>query len=448
MGKFGLIFERAKDFLAFVRATVTRERVVKVYQLIRMLFSAEAKGKASLSQRFLLYVAGAVLIFFVWAAVSDFDQVISGEAKIVPFDKLQTVQHFEGGIIKEIHIRAGQKVSAGMPLLALNPLEASGGYQAKKYDFMQSLARIQRLEAEYTNKPPKFSQEIEQFSSALVQNEQLLIMARNAKLQSTMASFDSQLRQRQSELVGARRTLSLVSEERDVVKKLVERGLEPKLEAVRAEKTLAESTARVESILGAIDEIRDRKAVALQEQRSEILNELAKAKSEFSQLEQAVMIAADKADRNVLKSPIDGVVNRVLVSTVGGVLKAGEPAVEIVPGDSKLVFETKVKPNDIGFIHVGQKAFIKLSTYDFSIFGSLSGRVEVVGADSIPNEKGETYYLVKVELADKAITSTGLNLDLMSGMTAQVDIVTGKRSALSYLSSPITKTLSTAFKEK
>ncbi len=448
MGKFGLIVEQGKSFLAFVRATVTRERVVKVHQLIRMLFSSEAKGKASLSQRFLLYVTGAVLIFFVWAAVSDFDQVISGEAKIVPFDKLQTVQHFEGGIIKEIHIRAGQKVSAGMPLLSLNPLEASGGYQAKKYDFMQSLARIQRLEAEYTNKPPKFSQEIEQFSSALVQNEQLLIVARNAKLQSTMASFDSQLRQRQSELVGARRTLSLVSEERDVVKKLVERGLEPKLEAVRAEKTLAESTARVESILGAIDEIRDRKAVALQEQRSEILNELAKAKSEFSQLEQAVMIAADKADRNVLKSPIDGVVNRVLVSTVGGVLKAGEPAVEIVPGDSKLVFETKVKPNDIGFIHVGQKAFIKLSTYDFSIFGSLSGRVEVVGADSIPNEKGETYYLVKVELADKAITSTGLNLDLMSGMTAQVDIVTGKRSALSYLSSPITKTLSTAFKEK
>ena len=121
MGKFGLIVEQGKSFLAFVRATVTRERVVKVHQLIRMLFSSEAKGKASLSQRFLLYVAGAVLIFFVWAAVSDFDQVISGEAKIVPFDKLQTVQHFEGGIIKEIHIRAGQKVSAGMPLLSLNP---------------------------------------------------------------------------------------------------------------------------------------------------------------------------------------------------------------------------------------------------------------------------------------------------------------------------------------
>ena len=248
--------------------------------------------------------------------------------------------------------------------------------------------------------------------------------------------------------MGARRTLSLVAEERDVVKKLVERGLEPKLEAVRAEKSYAEATAKVESILGAIDEINDRKSVALQEQRSEILSELAKAKSDFSQLEQAVIVAADKADRNILKSPIDGIVNRVLVSTQGGVLKAGEPAVEIVPADSKLIFETKIKPNDIGFIKVGQKAFIKLSTYDFSIFGSLSGRVEVVGSDSVPNEKGETFYIVKVVLEDKPITSTGLNLELMSGMTAQVDIVTGKRSVLSYLTSPITKTLDTAMREK
>jgi membrane fusion protein, adhesin transport system len=448
MEKLGLLIGLIRSAFASVRASLTLGRFLQVQQLFRLLLTHDSKQKTGLSGKFLFYVAAAIFIFFVWAAMSDFDQVISGEAKIVPFDKLQTVQHFEGGIIKEIHVRAGQKVSVGMPLLSLNPLEASGGYQAKKYDFMQALARIQRLEAEHANKPPKFSPEIEKFSPALVQNENLLIVARNAKLQSTLASFDSQLRQRQSELVGAKRTLALVSEERDVVKKLVERGLEPKLEAVRAEKTLAESTARVESILGAIDEVRDRKAVALQEQRSEILSELAKAKSEFSQLEQAVMVAADKADRNVLKSPIDGVVNRVLVSTVGGVLKAGEPAVEIVPGDSKLVFETKVKPNDIGFVHVGQKAFIKLSTYDFSIFGSLNGRVEVVGADSIPNEKGETYYLVKVELSDKAITSTGLNLDLMSGMTAQVDIVTGKRSVLSYLSSPITKTLSTAFKEK
>jgi adhesin transport system membrane fusion protein len=434
-------------WLASIRL-MDRNKLLQIIQFVRIVLTQDLHGKANLSRRFLTYVTVTVFIFFIWAAFSKFDQVISSEAKIIPFSKLQTVQHFEGGIIKQIHVRAGQIVSIGMPLISLNPLEADGGYQSKKYDFMQSLARIQRLESEYTKKPAIFSKEIEEFSVALVLNEKLLIEARGAKLQSTLASFDSQLRQRQSELVGARRTLSLVAEERDVVKKLVERGLEPKLEAVRAEKSYAEATAKVESILGAIDEINDRKSVALQEQRSEILAELAKAKSEFSQLEQAVIVAADKADRNILKSPIDGIVNRVLVSTQGGVLKAGEPAVEIVPADSKLIFETKIKPNDIGFIKVGQKAFIKLSTYDFSIFGSLSGRVEVVGSDSIPNEKGETFYIVKVVLEDKPITSTGLNLELMSGMTAQVDIVTGKRSVLSYLTSPITKTLDTAMREK
>jgi len=427
---------------------ISRNNLLKIIQFIRIVFTQDLQGKANISRRFLLYVTLAVFIFFIWAATSQFDQIISSEAKIIPFSKLQTVQHFEGGIVKQIHVRAGQNVSIGMPLISLNPLEAEGGYQSKKYDFMQSLARIQRLESEYTKKPANFSKEIEQFSMALILNEKLLIEARGAKLQSTLASFDSQLRQRQSELVGAKRTLALVSEERDVVKKLVERGLEPKLEAVRAEKTYAEATAKVESILGAIDEINDRKSVALQEQRSEILSELAKAKSEFSQLEQAVMVAADKSERSILKSPIEGVVNRVLVSTQGGVLKAGEPAVEIVPADSKLIFETKIKPNDIGFIKVGQKAFIKLSTYDFSIFGSLSGKVVIVGSDSIPNEKGETFYIIKVELEDKPVTSTGLSLELISGMTAQVDIITGKRSVLSYLTSPITKTLDTAMREK
>jgi adhesin transport system membrane fusion protein len=427
---------------------ISRNNLLKIIQFIRIVFTQDLQGKANISRRFLLYVTIAVFIFFIWAASSQFDQIISSEAKTIPFSKLQTVQHFEGGIVKQIHVRAGQNVSIGMPLISLNPLEAEGGYQSKKYDFMQSLARIQRLESEYTKKPANFSKEIEQFSMALILNEKLLIEARGAKLQSTLASFDSQLRQRQSELVGAKRTLALVSEERDVVKKLVERGLEPKLEAVRAEKTYAEATAKVESILGAIDEINDRKSVAIQEQRSEILSELAKAKSEFSQLEQAVMVAADKSERSILKSPIEGVVNRVLVSTLGGVLKAGEPAVEIVPAGSKLIFETKIKPNDIGFIKVGQKAFIKLSTYDFSIFGSLSGRVEVVGSDSIPNEKGETFYIVKVELEDKPVTSTGLSLELISGMTAQIDIITGKRSVLSYLTSPITKTLDTAMREK
>jgi adhesin transport system membrane fusion protein len=413
-----------------------------------MLFSSASSTKSNLSSKFLFYVLVTIVFFVGWAILSDFDQVISSEAKIIPFNKLQTVQHFEGGIINMIHVRAGQKVNVGSQLLSLSPIEANSGYQSKKYDYMQALARIQRLEAEYKNTPPVFSQALMDFSPSLIQNEKLLIAARFAKNQASLDSFESQKRQKASELIGAKQTLKLVREEHEVVKKLVERGLEPKLESVRAEKTYAEAFSKVDSIIGAIDEINDRKSGAIQEQKSEILNEIAKAKSEFSQLQQAMNVAADKADRNIIKSPISGVINRVLVSTVGGVLKAGEPAIEIVPSDAKLVFEAKVKPNDIGFVSVGQKAFIKLSTYDFSIFGSLSGLVSVVGSDSIPNEKGESYYIVKIELTDSNVTSTGKSLELISGMTAQIDILTGKRSVMSYLSSPLTKTFTTAFTEK
>ena len=424
-----------------------KDKFSKFRWLAQLLMGSRNRNRSSASQRFLMIVTVSIVFFLVWASVSEFDQVVTAEGKVIPFSKLQTVQHFEGGIIKEIHVKAGQYVKQGEPLVSLSPLEAGGSYQAKRYEFVQGKARIRRLEAEYEKKPPVIDDSLMAFSPELVKNELMLMAARQMKLESTLNSFESQLRQRKSELVGAKRTLTLVAEEHDVVKKLVERGLEPKLEAVRAEKTYVEALARVESILGAIDEINDRKAVSMQENRSDVLSELAKARSEFSQIEQMMPFAADKADRSTIRSPISGVVNRVLVSTVNGVLKAGEPVVEIVPGDTKLVLEAKIKPADIGFIIQGQRSLIKLSTFDYSIFGSLNGRVDVVGSDSVPNEKGETFYFVKVEMVGQQ-TSTGRSLQLIPGMTAQVDIVTGKRSIISYISSPITKTLNSAFTEK
>lgn len=282
---------------------------------------------------------------------------------------------------------------------------------------------------------------------AIVENEMALLKARELKLASQVASFESQLVQKRSEKVGVEKTLALIIEEYKVVKKLVDRGLEPKLEAVRAEKSLAETQAKLETIKGAIQEILDKKAIARQDNLAEVLSELAGATAELRQVEKSLPAATDKADRTVLRSPVDGTVNRVLVTTVGGVLKAGEPAVEIVPVDTRLVVQTKVMPADIGFVLPGQKAIIKLSTYDFSIFGSLPGTVKVIGSDSITDEKGNMYYLVDIEPAGN-VTTTGRTLNLIPGMVAQVDVVTGTRSVMSYITSPVTRTLSSAFTEK
>jgi len=438
--------ENKKAFRAWIAETKGQLEVLRAF--LRVLLDYERKGlKKNPSKRFLYAVTGGLVAFVLWATVSEFDQVISAEGKVVPSTSLQTINHMEGGVVKQIHVKSGEFVKAGTSLISLNPLEAGAGFQSKKFEFFQTLAKIRRLEAELKGGAPNFGEELETAHPNLVKTELLLLASRKERLKANMASFDAQLRQKTSELLGAQKTLGLVSEERDVVRKLVERGLEPKLEAVRAEKTFAEAEARAQSIQASMDEIRDRKSVAVQEYKSEVLSEMAKASVEFNQLEQAVPVAADRADRSTLRAPADGIVNRVLVSTVGGVLKPGEPAVEIVPMDTRLIFEVKVNPADIGFVQAKQRASIKLSTFDFSIFGSLEGVVDVVGADTLTNEKGDTYYLVKVAPSSN-ISSTGRELQMIPGMTAQVDIIAGKRSALSYLSSPITKTVSQAFKEK
>ncbi|MEK0434251.1 MAG: hypothetical protein RL369_300, partial [Pseudomonadota bacterium] len=210
----------------------------------------------------------------------------------------------------------------------------------------------------------------------------------------------------------------------------------------------AEAIAKVKSLEASIQEVEERMSIARQESKSGVLADMSKTLSDLNQVQKQMPAISNKFERTLLRSPVDGIVNRVLVSTLGGVIKAGEAAVEIVPLDSRLVLEAKVTPGDIGFVRQGQKALVKLNTYDFSVFGSLAGVVDVVGSDAVPNEKGETFYIVKVELLESRFKSSEKDLPLLPGMTARIDIITGKRSVLSYISSPITKTLSTAFREK
>jgi adhesin transport system membrane fusion protein len=420
-------------------------RVAK--EVVPAFFKGGKRGEAGLRRQFLWLIVFALMSFLGWASISEFDRVVSGEGKVIPYTKLQTAQHYEGGIISKIFVAVGEKIRSGDALLGISPLESSGELDVKQGEYSRLLARVRRLQSEASGKAPVFGDALLKNHQAIVQNELALRRARELKLMSLVASFDSQLAQKRSEKLGIEKTLALISEEYTVVKRLVDRGLEPKLEAVRAEKSLAETEARLETIKGAIQEILDKKAIARQDNLAEVLTELATATAELRQVEKSLPAATDKAERTVLRSPVDGTVNRVLVTTIGGVLKAGEPAVEIVPVDARLILQTKVLPADIGFVVPGQKAIIKLSTYDFSIFGSLPGVVRVIGSDSITDEKGNVFYLVDIE-PEGNVTTTGRTLTLIPGMVAQVDVVTGTRSVMSYITSPVTRTLSSAFTEK
>ena len=200
------------------------------------------------------------------------------------------------------------------------------------------------------------------------------------------------------------------------------KGLEPKLEAVRAEKTYAEAIAGVESLRSSIDQIKEQKAIAVEEHRASILAELADANLKLSQLEKQLSVSADKTDRTVIRSPIDGIVNRVLMTTLDSVVGGGEPLVEIVPEDNELLFEAQIMPQDIAYIIKGQKALLKLSAYDFAQYGFLEGEVTIVGSDSVEENVAPVNNFVKINPFNN-VSSIGSKLMLVPGMEAAIDIV-------------------------
>ena len=237
--------------------------------------------------------------------------------------------------------------------------------------------------------------------------------------------------------------------------RLVERGLEPRLELVRLDRSLAEVDGRaqvaavtIRRLGGAIEEMQARRSTLERQARAEALNELNRTVTELSALQQSMPALQDRVSRTEIRSPMNGVVNRLFVNTTGGVIKTGEPIVEVVPVDDDLVVEAMVLPKDIGFIKLGQPARVKVTAYDYAIFGALDGTVKNISADAVPNEKGEAFYMVCIETGAKAIASLDRQLPIQPGMQTQVDIITGKKTILQFLSKPIVAMRENAFRER
>ena len=229
---------------------------------------------------------------------------------------------------------------------------------------------------------------------------------------------------------------------------LIERGLEAKISLFRAEKAAADANSFLTTARQDLIKAEAAYNGFLQELQASILTELTKVRSDLTAARENSAVSADRADRASIRSPIDGVVNRILVSTEGGTVKAGERVAEIVPSDSGMIVEAKVSPADIGFIRLKQEALVKLTTYDSSVFGALKGSIAVIGSDSITEEKGEQYYLIKIELQKNYLAKGNARLQIMPGMVAQVDVITGKRTVFEYIFSPFTKMMQESFREK
>ena len=362
-------------------------------------------------------------ILLVWSAFSYVDEVTHAEGRIIPSSRMQIVQNMEGGIVRSINVKQGDVVEKDDVVLQMESVQYSSELDSKKQQVMSLMAKQARLQAEVNDQTLLFTKEFSAMASQYVQTEMSEFDSRRRRLSADVNLLESQLNSGQQEL--------------EIVRKMTERGLEPQIELVRTQ-------ARV-------DELRNKIESMKRQFKSESATELSRVVLELNPLRQTLPAYADKLNRTQVKAPLKGVVNRVMVNTVGGVIKPGEPIVEIVPFDDTLVVEAQIRPQDIGFIHLGQSANVKITAYDYSIFGSLKGQITNISPDSVSKEeRGQVmyYYVARIETSAKVIQSLEKNLPIIPGMQAQVDIITGNKSVLSYLLKPLIGVKENAFRER
>ncbi len=414
--------------------------------------------------QYLLYVIAALVILtLAWASLAKLDRVTRGQGWVVTSNQLQELQYLEGGIVKEILVSAGDRVEAGDVLIKLDPTQMNVAFAQGQDGYNALSAKIARLEAEASMSPLKFPKELEKASPQVVANERQLYDARAAELAASLEIEQKKLDQRKNSLDDARVALEtakeaaiLAAEEHRIMETLVGKGIEPQVELLRAHQRDAAARGEMQRAELALRRIqleigeaegeiqRIRKAFS-----AKAADELNQAKADLEELKGELPALQDKVARTDVRAPVAGVVNRVLVSTVGGVVAPGETLVELVPSEDSLLVEAKIKPSDIGFLHIGQEARVSISAYDSSLYGSLDGFIETISPDAIEDENtGERFYNITVRTTAESLKSNRGDLKILPGMAAEVAILNGKRSVLAYLIRPMSVMSEKALRDK
>ena len=375
------------------------------------------------SSRGLFYL---IVIFFfvslVWGTFAMLDEVTVGSGKVVPSSQVQVIQNLEGGILTELVVHEGEVVKKDQVLVRLSDTKSTVNYKEGRKRYLSLLAANARLHAQSNGRDTvSFPPEVLEEASDSVKIETQLF-------QSQMKSFDESISY-------LSKSYRLGNEELQKTKPLLAKGAASEVEIIRLER-------QVNDLKGQIEDKKNKFKADAQSEHNK--NQL-----EIQGLEQSNIYSADQLTRTIIKSPVNGAVKKLHVVTLGGVIQPGMTIMEIVPIEDNLLIEARVKPNDIAFLKIGQEATVKVSAYDFSTYGGIKGILEQISADTMIDEKsGESYFLIKVRTDKNYIVRDEKHLPIIPGMTAEVDVLTGRKSVLSYLMKPLLKTKQNALRER
>ncbi len=425
--------------------------------------AALQSGAPKTGRLLLLTIAALVAATIAWAAWAIVEEVTTGIGRVIPSQQMQIVQSLEGGIVRELTVREGDKVEKDQVLMRIDDT----GFASRLGELNQRrfaiLAEIARLEAEAEGKAEiGFSGEIKSGAAQAVASETESFAARQRKLQTDLDLLKQQMLQRQQELaeMSAREAkldaeLRPMESELAINRQLAKSGNVARVDVLRIERQIAELQGDRAVVIAskpraraAIAEAKDRSDAAVNAFRAQAREKLSTVRSDLAVIDESMKAAKDRVVRASVRSPVKGVVNRLSVTTLGAVVQPGQALLEIVPVEDSLLVEARVRPKDVAFIRPEQSATIKLTAYDYLIYGALGGKVVRISPDTFRDEKGEPYYQVIVQTSRTSIGPEAAPLPVLPGLQATVDILTGHKSVMSYLLKPILRVRQEALRER
>lgn len=409
-------------------------------------------------------VVAFVVVFFLWAAFTELDRTVRATGRVIASSQLQVVANLEGGIVESIRVRAGQQVRRGDELIRLDPVASGAEYGSGSSTVAALTVKIARLTAEIEGREPRYPAAANPEIADQIRIEQALHASRMADLSSLLGAASARSVQAdravaEAEAAYAARVSARTARESEVrlMRPLVARGIEPRLTLIQAESAAAIAASEVEQAAATISrsrsavvEARASAAQIRQDWRSRAATELATAQAEMDARRRTLPALADRVERTVVRAPLAGRVNRVLVTTVGGTVTPSMPLVEIVPSEESLLVEVRVRPEDIAFVRMNQPARVAITAYDRAIYGTLDGEVVSISPDSVAEERtGETFYLVRVRTAANALRDqAGRRLPIGPGMIAEASLLGDRRTVLQYILTPITRLSESALRDR
>ena len=411
-----------------------------------MVMLETPKGARALVYMVVLFFA----VLITWSFIAEIDEVKKGEGVAVPIHQIQEIQNLEGGIVDVLNVAEGDVVTKGQVLVELDDVQFSSSEEEIVTEMNGLLARSDRLLAEAEHKTLDLAFYIDKYPT-IAESEVRVYQSKKAQLENELNVLDSKFIQKEkeiSELEGQIRStqeqLKLAQKESSLLAKLEGTGATSEVEVIQAKQKVTEYQKELDSDRRRLERVK--------EEKTEISQSIEQAKSEFAtkaleernevilkikKLEAQREGLTDKRTRAKVIAPLDGIIKKLEVDTIGGIVQPGMTMMELVPMGDKLLVETKIRPKDIGFIHPGMKAKVKFTAYDFATYGGLDGVVKQISADAITNDKGESFFIVKVETAKSYLGKEEDDLPVIPGMRAEVDIMVSKKTIMSYFFKPI-----------